>query len=126
MKDIFYQTERIQFPADTQPRTYRNEVILDSSYERCIGVTVIESQTGGISSYRIGIEDKDKTIIANVPKKFLMSEPAAGLKLENRVLPVNIKAGGHKVKIITDIPMQLTSELEYDIVFVLEREPLQQ
>ena len=121
IKELFYQTEKIVFPADTQARTYRNEIILDSSYERCVGIAVIESQTGGIPVYRLGLEDKDKMIISTVHKSFLMSDKAAGLKLDNRALPLNIKAGGHKVKIITDIPVLLTAELEYDVVFILER-----
>lgn len=122
MKEIFYQSEKVQLPANSTATTYRTEALLDNSYDRCIGIAMIEAQDGGIASYNVGLEDNDKTIVSLVPKKFLSSEPAAGLKLENRLLPVNIKAGGHKVKILTDVPMQLAAELEYVIVFVLERE----
>lgn len=121
MNEFYYQAEKITFPVDTNARTYRNEIILDSGYERCLGIAVIESKTGGIASYRIGLEDKDKMIISAVHKSFLQSAPEAGMKLENRCLPLNIKAGGHKVKVITDIPALLTEEMEYDVVFVLER-----
>jgi hypothetical protein len=34
---------------------------------------------------------------------------------------MNIKAGGHKVKVITDIPALTVADMEYDVVFVLER-----
>ena len=122
MKEITYQAEKVSFASGTTARTYRNEFILDSSYERCIGIAVIETKDGGISSYRLGLEDNDKTIISLVHKDFLKSDPAAGMKLENRVLPLNIKAGGHKAKMVTDIPITLTADLEYDVVFVLERE----
>ncbi len=123
MKELTYQSEKITFASGTAERTYRTEFILNSGYERCIGIAVIESQTGGISSYRVGLEDNSgNVLISPVHKNFLQSDKAAGLKLENRVLPVNIKAGGQKIKVITEIPTALTADLEYDIVFVLERE----
>lgn len=122
MKEIFYQSETIKILNGTDPRAYRHEIILDQAYTSCVGLTIIEVADGGISTYKVGVEDRDKTIISPVNKKFLMSEPVAGLKLENRVVPVNIRAEGHKIKIITDLPEITKSELQYDVVLVLQRE----
>ncbi len=121
-KELYYQSETVNYNGGTTARTLFKEVILDSSYDRCIGIAVLESKDGGISSYRIGLDDKDKQYISAVHKDLLKSDPAAGLSTEKRFLPVNIKAGGHKVKVATALPVNLVSDLEYDIVFLLERD----
>lgn len=122
MKEIFYQSETIKIANATDPRAYRHEIILDQAYTSCVGFAIIEVKDGGIATYRVGVEDRDKTIVSPVNKKFLMSEPIAGLKLENRVIPVNIRAEGHKIKIITDLPEITKSVLQYDVILVLQRE----
>ncbi len=121
-KDLFYQSETINYNGGTTARTLFKELVLNSSYERCVGIAVLESKDGGIPSYRIGLDDKDKQYISAVHKNLLMSDTAAGLETGKRFLPVNIKAGGHKIKIATALPIDLVSDLEYDIVFLLERD----
>ncbi len=126
MKEVFYQTETIGYASGQAAGTLYKEVILDSAYERVVGIAVLESKDGGIASYRIGIDDKDKQYISAVHKNLLMSDKAAGMTPSNRFLPMNIKAAGHKVKIATVIPANLTADLEYDIVFLLQREQQKQ
>lgn len=121
-KEFFYQTETINYNAGTTARTLFKEITLDGAYERCAGIAVLESKNGGIASYRIGVDDKDKQYISAVHKDLLLSDKSAGMETSNRFLPINIKAGGHKIKIATQIPVDLVSDLEYDIVFLLERE----
>lgn len=122
MKEIFYQSELVTIPTATEPRAYRHEIILDQAYTSCVGIAIIEVSDGGIATYRVGLEDRDKTIISPINKGFLQSDKTAGLKLENRVMPVNIRAEGHKIKIITDLPKVTTKELQYDVLLVLQRE----
>lgn len=122
MKQVYYQTELISYDALTPAKTLYKEVVLDSSYQRCVGIAVIESGNGGIPFYRIGLDDKDNQFISAVHKNLLVSDVSAGMQLQNRFLPVNIKAGGHKVKVATEIPLALVSMLQYDIVFLLERD----
>lgn len=121
MKEIFYQNETITLPAQTEPRAYRHEIILDQSYEHCVGLCIIEVKDGGIPTYRVGVEDRNKTIVSPVNKNFLQGDKSAGLKLENRVIPVNIRAEGSKIKIITDVPEKTKTEINYDVVLVLQR-----
>jgi len=121
-KEIFYQSETISYATSQPAGTLYKEITLNSSYERCIGIALIESKPGGVSAYRIGLDDKDKQYISAVHKNLLMSDPAAGMAVANRFLPVNIKADGHKVKVATVIPANLTADLEYDIVFLLQRD----
>ncbi len=122
MKEKFYQSETITYPTGTVARAHRQEIILDQGYENCVGLCIIEVEDGGIPTYRVGVEDRNKTIISPLNKDFLQSDKAAGLNLENRVIPVNIRAEGNKIKFITDIPEETTEKLEYDVVLVLERE----
>ncbi len=122
MKEIHYQSETIQYATGQAPMTLFKEIILNSAYERCIGIAVYESKTGGIPTYRIGLDDKDKQYISAVHKDMLKSSPMAGLNAKDRFMVMNIKAEGHKVKIATVIPAILTEDLEYDIVFLLQRE----
>lgn len=121
-KEYFYQSETINYNAGTTARTLFYEIVLNSSYERCAGIAIFESKNGGIAAYRIGVDDKDKQYISAVHKDLLISNSAAGMETIKRFLPVNIKAGGHKVKIATVLPVDLVSDLEYDVVFLLERE----
>ncbi|MBR8534420.1 hypothetical protein KDU71_02525 [Carboxylicivirga sediminis] len=121
-KEYFIQSETISFATGITAGTRRTEVVLNSAYERCIGVAIFETKDGG-GPYRIGLDDKDKQYISVVHKDMLISSPAAGMKIEDRFLKQNIKAGGHKVQISTAIPANLASDLEYDFVFLLEREP---
>jgi hypothetical protein len=120
-KEFYYQTETINYPAATSARTMTKEVILNSSYERCVGIAVFESRGGGLPMYRIGLDDKDQQYISAVHKDLLASDKAAGMETSKRFLPLNIKAGGHKVKVNTELPWDTTDVLEYDIVFLLER-----
>ncbi len=122
-KDYFIQSETISYATGQAAGTVYKEIILNSSYERCIGVAVLETADGGISTYRIGLDDKDKQYISVVHKDLLISDKTAGMSLKNRFLPQNIKAAGHKVKVAVSIPAILTDDLEFDMVFLLEREP---
>lgn len=121
-KEQFYQTETIKYPAGTTARTMTKEVILNSSYERCVGIALFESSNGGLTTFRVGLDDKDKQYISAVHKDMLKSDPGAGLNMEERFLKINIKANGHKVKVNTELPYDTTAVLEYDIVFLLERD----
>jgi len=122
-KEYFIQSETISYPTGTAAGTKREDITLRSGYDRCVGVAVLESGNGGIPSYRIGLDDKDKQYISVVHKDLLMSDKAAGMKIEDRFMKQNIKADGHKVQISTAIPALLTADLEYDFVLLLEREP---
>ncbi len=124
-KDIHYQTETIAYNTGQKAGTLYKEVILNSAYTRCVGIAVLESKTGGIASYRIGLDDKDKQYISAVHKELLMSDKAAGLNVKDRFLPMNIKADGHRVKVATVLPQDLPNDLEYDIVFLLTRDQQQ-
>ncbi|MCT4587284.1 MAG: hypothetical protein N4A71_05635 [Carboxylicivirga sp.] len=121
-KEYTYQSETISYPNAHAAGSYFKEIVLDSSYERCTGIAILESQTGGIPAFRIGLNDKDNRYISAVHKDLLKSDKAAGLDVSKRFLPVNIKAQGHKVKVATVLPAPLASDLEYDIVFLLERD----
>jgi len=121
-KEYFYQSERVLIPAGTTPKTMFSEFVLNSSYERCVGLAILESQDGGIPFYRIGVNDKDQQYVQSVHKTLLQSSPAAGLRVTERFLPVNIKAGGHKVKISTELTKAPQSDIEYDVTFLLERD----
>ncbi len=121
-KEIHYQTETIALPSATGAGSYTKEYILNSAYTRCIGIAVLESKTGGISTYRIGLDDKDNRYISAVHKNLLQSDKAAGMSFKDRFLPMNIKADGHRIKVTTVLPEPITSDLEYDIVFLLTRD----
>lgn len=121
-KEYFYQSERVLIPAGTSPKTMFSEFVLNSSYERCVGMAICESQTGGIPFYRIGLNDKDKQYVQSVHKDILQSSPSAGLRVSERFLALNVKAGGHKVKVSTELPKAPTGDIEYDVIFLLERD----
>ncbi len=121
-KETYYQTEKVSYPVGTSARTMTKEVTLNSSYERCVGIALFENKNGGLSCYRVGLDDKDQQYISAVHKDMLKSDPGAGLDMNNRFLAINIKANNHKVKINTELPYELTDVLEYDMVFKLERD----
>ncbi len=121
MKETFYQTSTFNIPAATAAGVYYQEVVLDSSYERCVGLAILESVAGGISAYRIGLEDKDRQYISPVHKNLLISSPEVGVFPKNRFMDLNLKAGGHKVKIAISLPSAITEDIEIDAVFLLER-----
>ncbi|WP_075603111.1 hypothetical protein [Saccharicrinis aurantiacus] len=125
-KEYFIQSETISYNSGKTAGTVFKEIILNSSYDRCIGIAVLESKDGGIPAYRIGLDDKDKQYISVVHKDMLLSDKTAGMSIKQRFLPQNIKAAGHRVKVATAIPVNLVDDLEYDFVFLLEREPQKQ
>lgn len=125
-KEYFIQSETISYNSGKTAGTVFKEIILNSSYDRCIGIAVLESKGGGIPVYRIGLDDKDKQYISVVHKDMLLSDKTAGMSIKQRFLPQNIKAAGHRVKVATAIPVNLVDDLEYDFVFLLEREPQKQ
>ncbi|GAA4839675.1 hypothetical protein [Algivirga pacifica] len=121
-KETFLQVQKVSYAAGTPASTLYKELTLNSAYERCIGVCIYPILKGGIDVFRLGLADNNQDYINNIHYKALESVPEAGLEIGQRFHKVSFPAGGHRIKIRTEIPTQLATDLTYDFVFLLERE----
>ena len=113
---VKYLTEEVVHNAGTTAGTYDKEIDPDTNLELIDGVQIHEISDGGINSFNVGIEDKNAVYCSLVHKNDYISSIASPIndRYKQVLIPV-IK--GNKIRIKTNIPALLTSELRYQIVF---------
>jgi L-rhamnose mutarotase len=113
---VRYLTEEIIFATGTPEGTFDKEIDPDTNLDLIDGVQVHEISNGGINSYSIGIEDKNAVYCSLVHKNDYMSSVSSPIneRYKQVMIPV-IK--GNKIRVKTNIPAPLQSELRYQIVF---------
>ena len=121
---IKYQTKSVTVTNGTGSGTKGqfSSIALDSEYDRCIGIRVIE--TGSTAqSYRLSLlagAQGATNLIDLVHKDLWLS--TTGIKPEDRPIPVDIPAKGNSYVIGYDIITTLSAELALDIVFILVKD----
>ncbi|MBD0403209.1 hypothetical protein [Flammeovirga sp. EKP202] len=121
-KEYFYQTQHISFPDQQPAGTLYKDIVLNNAYQRCVGIALFPITDGGQSFFRVGLGDQNQDYLNNIHYKALVSSEASGLEVDKRFMKVNIKAEGHILKLRTEIQNQVTSELSYDFILLLERD----
>ncbi|GAA4850961.1 hypothetical protein [Algivirga pacifica] len=122
-KEYYYQVVNVKYPSGTPVGTLHKEVSLSNAYDHCVGVAFYPIATSGANDFfRVGIADNSQDYVQNIPFKALMSDPTAGLQQANRFAPLLITGRGHVVKVRTEFTAAITAVVEYDLIFLMERD----
>ena len=115
-----YQTIAINKPANTPAGRYTDSQELDSDWDFCDGVQIIESTDGGIPFYSVGLEDKSQTYHNITHKKDWMSgnDTPINQRYKDIYIPV---IRGEKLDIKTEFGAVLASDINYQIIFRLHK-----
>lgn len=115
-----YQTVVVTKANATPASRYTDSHELDSNYEFCDGVQIIEIGAGGIATYAIGLEDKSNTYHSITNKKDWQS--GTDTPINHRYKDIHIPViRGEKVDIKTEFTANLAAELKYEIIFRLRK-----
>lgn len=115
-----YQTVEVVKANALAAGRYSDSIELDSNYEYCDGVQVIEITAGGIPTYAIGLEDKNNTYHNITNKKDWAS--GSDTPINQRYKDIHIPViNGEKLEIKTEFAVVLAAELKYEIIFRLRK-----
>lgn len=112
-------TAPLIIPAGTSPGTYEVKTKLDSQYKRATGVVAYVNNDGGLPSFQLGLRSDAQVYVSPTNASYLM----AGLDCPKaqRLTPVNILCDNTNITIQVVVPALLASDLNVDMVFMLER-----
>lgn len=122
MQNTKYQTETVTKAALTGEGRYTNSIELDTNFDYCDGVQIIELSNGGVPFYSIGLEDKTNTYHSTTHKADWIN--GSDTPINNRYKEIFIPViRGDKLDIKTAIDTALVSEVKYQIIFRLRKKP---
>ncbi|MCZ8020221.1 MAG: hypothetical protein O9302_03320 [Cyclobacteriaceae bacterium] len=116
MTKVRYLTTEISFNTGTDKGTYDTEIEADTDLDFIDGVQLHEIENGGIASFNVGIEDKNTTYCSLVHKNDYISGVSSPINERYKLVMIPI-VKGNKIRVKTNIPVQLASPLRYQIVF---------
>ena len=121
MPKIKYQTLEVSYPSGTSAGFKKDhEIVLDSQMQRVVGVAMYPISDGGVAPVRIGISDTISDIQTPTHQDDYIDKGHGGYY--DRKKPVDIEANGKTVKLTVDIPAELTADLKFDFVFILQNQ----
>jgi len=120
MQNVKYQTEEIRYSAGTEFGKFSKNVELDSNFDYCDGVQVIELSNGGVPFYNIGLEDKSNTYHSQTHKNDWINgtDTPINSRYKDVMIPV---INGSKLQVVTQFDAVPTQELRYQIIFKLKK-----
>ncbi len=117
------QTLEVSYAVATAAATKTDDIQLDESYEKCLGVALIEITDGDlVNDYDISLEDgQSREVIQQVNKQLMETSKNVGQL--DKVFPVQFKyRAGEKIKVKTTFSQPIaTDALNYHMVFLLWR-----
>jgi hypothetical protein len=122
MENIKYQTVDVKQAAGTVKGKYTESVELDSNFDFCDGVQAIDILNGGITFYSIGLEDKNNTYQNVTHKSDWNSSTSTPINHRYKSIFIPV-VRGDKVDIRTQVESDLVSELHYQLIFRLRKNP---
>jgi hypothetical protein len=111
------QTKAITLQSGTPAGKYEVTMVLDRKYDGAVGWLALPNSLGGASYARLGLRDETYTILDLTNIKFLDADAACPKR--DRWTPLDVKANGTNLYLIIEVPTQLTSALQVDVVFNL-------
>lgn len=134
MRDLKYQKDTLTIVSGTGAGiTASLKTKLDENFKRCTGVLFILRTAGGLDRstsakyMEMGIKNQGEQILDNMHFDQLLANPGAtplfrsGVKFEDCFIPVNIEIKGQQVEITNELFSALTSDLNIDVWYQLER-----
>lgn len=106
---------------------------LDESFSVCTGIAFVQRTNGGLDRstsvkyMNMGIKNASTQLIDNIHFDMLLANPAgtfrSGVKFEDCFIPVNIDIKGQSVELTSETFANLSSALNIDVVYRLEKCP---
>ncbi len=118
-QNIKYQRLEVTYPTGTTAGTKTDhELTLDTEMETVVGIAMYPITDGGVSAIRLGLRDNSGEIQEPTHQDDWIDKGYGDYY--NRKKPLDIEAKGRKIKVSTEIPATLTSDLKFDLVFILK------
>lgn len=124
MKAIVKKTLLVTIANGTASGITKIPKVIDSTVERVIGISIQPISNGGLTYYRIGIQDDNQVYDELNHFKNYVAGDAAGLSSEQRFVATNIRGDENKVYVNVETPAPTTSDLVFDVTFLCERKEL--
>lgn len=119
MPKLKYQTLEVSYPTGTTAGFKKDhEIVLDTEMKRVVGVALYPISDGGVAPVRIGLSDQSGEIQAPTHQDDWTDKGSGDYY--DRKKPMDIEANGRTVKLTVDIPAELTKDLKFDFVFILQ------
>ena len=118
-QNIKYQRLEISYPNGTTAGNKKDhELILDSEMDKVVGIAMYPISDGGVLAIRLGLTDNSGEIQEPTHQDDWIDKGFGDYY--NRKKPMDIEAKGRKIKVALEIPTNLTSDLKFDLVFILK------
>ena len=119
-KNIKYQRLEIAYPSGTTAGVKNdNEIVLDTEMDKVVGVAMYPISDGGVGAVRLGLRDNSGEIQELTHQDDYIDKGYGDYYARKK--PLDVEARGRKIKVSTEIPDELTSELKFDLVFILKK-----
>lgn len=118
MSKLKYQRIEVVYPSGTTAgQKTNNNIILDPEMEKAVGIAMYPISNGGVDAVRVGLRDQSGEIQEPTHQDDWIDKGFGSYY--DRKKPLDVDAKGRKVTITVDIPEDLTSDLKFDLVFIL-------
>jgi len=118
-QNIKYQRLEVAYPNGTTAGTKTDhELTLDTEMDSVVGIAMYPITDGGVSAVRLGLRDNSGEIQEPTHQDDWIDKGFGDYY--NRKKPLDIEAKGRKIKVSVEIPAILTSDLKFDLVFILK------
>ena len=118
-QNIKYQRLEVSYPTGTTAGNKKDHIIyLDNEMNKLVGVAMYPIADGGVSAIRLGLGDQSGDIQEPTHQDDWIDKGFGDYY--NRKKPMDLEAGGKKITANVEIPSTLTSELKFDLVFILK------
>jgi len=118
-QNIKYQRLEVNYPNGTTSGTKTDhELTLDTEMESVVGIAMYPITDGGVTAIRLGLRDNSGEIQEPTHQDDWIDKGFGDYY--NRKKPLDIEAKGRKIKVSVEIPVVLTSDLKFDLVFILK------
>ena len=118
-QNIKYQRLEVNYPIGTTTGIKTDhELTLDTEMESVVGIAMYPISDGGVSAIRLGLRDNSGEVQEPTHQDDWIDKGFGDYY--NRKKPLDIEAKGRKVKVSVEIPAILTSDLKFDLVFILK------
>lgn len=118
-----YQTIKIVKAIGSPAGATTEKVQLNQDYDRCTGIALVEVTDGNLPGghYDVGIHDERETYINSIGKSMLKVGDQTPQDQRYLSITIPIKSGT-ETKILTSLPDIPTADVEFNLIFRLERE----
>lgn len=105
----------------TQGR-YTHKHTLNSQFKYVVGVALLTNNNGGDANFKTNITDNNGVVVDMVNHKIMATSDQVAQR--EKFMPIMFEADGKTIEINTQVHTALSSELEYQMVFLLSNDKL--